>query len=264
MKKSLISFLLIAAFLVFLPSTARAGGAANVITNVLNTVTNAVIGAIEYGIGYPLDALGIDTGLVEDANCRWYNISDDPLNISNCGGSSNSSSGGKNPGEDNGNGGNSASCDACGSGADSRYKWCTGGSYGDGQSVYFAECDICSDTSWEPPPFLFCMGVSFFQASNCGNTRLAWGGKPCCTASCGDCSASCGGGLQSCTRDDCNTYYQTCNTQACPPSCTVSCDACSVSCGGGTQTCIAADCSTYTLACNPQACSNVDWKEVAP
>ncbi len=38
------------------------------------------------------------------------------------------------------------------------------------------------------------------------------------------------------------------------PTCTPSCDNCSVSCGGGTQTCTRADCSTYSQSCNTQAC----------
>jgi tetratricopeptide (TPR) repeat protein len=184
-------------------------------------------------------------------------------------------------------------CGACGSCADSRYKWCTGGAYGSGQCTYFPECDcfpndcanyICTtQTCWngcynESGKLNCCTsscgacsapcgpGTQTCTATDCSTYSQACNNGPCtCTPGCGACSVPCGGGTQTCTAANCSTYSQACNPQAC--ICTPSCGACSVPCGGGTQTCTAADCSTYSQACNPQACSGSSgtiWKEVVP
>lgn len=96
---------------------------------------------------------------------------------------------------------------------------------------------------------------------------------PSCTASCGPCSVPCGGGSQTCTKTDCSTYTQSCNTQPCCAPVNGgwsgwTCGPCSAPCGGGTQTCTrsctnpppfcgGAYCSgpaTVMVGCNAQPC----------
>jgi len=79
---------------------------------------------------------------------------------------------------------NSSSCPYCGDGR------CT-----EGCDVCVADCGTCcTDSSWSPDPSTICLGVSFTQTSNCGNTRGATG-----TATCNGACGGANGGAATCT-----------------------------------------------------------------
>jgi hypothetical protein len=114
---------------------------------------------------------------------------------------------------------------------------------------------VCADTSWSPNANTKCVGTSFTQTSNCGNTRTSSGTKqPQCAASS---SITCGQNITSsnecspCTEKGtlCQTDYYCSGSSCLPnPTCTTDNDCTQLNTNCKTGVCVLGQCDQTNKA----------------